>query len=296
MKRRLHAASVKVVKRRLYTEEVRENLDQIDDELEVFELADHDQHLDKDDSSIYLEVEESRNNFSSSSNDNELNLSDNELDNNCNVNFEQDMEAETINNTDAEFAINIQDQFLFRIEHLVLLLIDSLLSLKCRNCGSVSKPKDQLILNYMQELSAKMDWHNIGISQILHELFPNENDFDRPEGFPSLPLETEESFADFDGHLHNKVLYNHMLKYLLRKGKGETTALFTYSILSTLIKNNLARLISWKGSGGIKLSFEKSKLKNLVESVCLKKFPNIQIFIFEDHMKRWFNTSMQRLY
>jgi len=105
MKRRLHAASVKVIKRRLYTEEVRQNLNQIDDELEVFELADHDQHLDKDDSSIYLEVEESRNNFSSSSNDNELNLSDNELDNNCNVNFEQDMEAETINNTDAEFAI-----------------------------------------------------------------------------------------------------------------------------------------------------------------------------------------------
>lgn len=83
---------------------------QIDDALEVFELADHDQHLDKDDSSIYLEVEESRNNFPSSSNDNKLDLSDNELDNNCNVNFEQDMEAETINNTDAEFAINIQDQ------------------------------------------------------------------------------------------------------------------------------------------------------------------------------------------
>jgi len=48
----------------------------------------------------------------------------------------------------------------------------------------------------------------------LHELFPNENDFDRPEGFPSLPLETEESFADFDGHLYNKVLYNHMVSFL----------------------------------------------------------------------------------
>ncbi|XP_029163262.1 uncharacterized protein LOC114939729 [Nylanderia fulva] len=146
----------------------------------------------------------------------------------------------------------------------------------------------------MQELSTKIDWLHIKISQTLNELFPNNDAFDQPEGFPSLPLETEESFVNFDEQLNNKVLYGQMLNYLLQKGKEETTSIYTYSILSTLLRNNVARLISWKGSGGVKLSFQKSKVKNLIEGVCFKKFPKVQVSVFEDHIKRWFNTSMQR--
>ncbi|XP_071581347.1 uncharacterized protein [Temnothorax nylanderi] len=170
-----------------------------------------------------------------------------------------------------EFRMNKKRDFLDRSPPSKNSSDDSRPTTGCRSCISTcsgstgSKPQDQVMLHYMQELSAKIDWQNIGIAQILNELFPNEDGFDRPEGFPSLPLETEESFASFDGHLDDKILYGHMLKYLLWKGKGETTSFFTYSILSTLLRNNLARLISWKGSGGIKLSFEKSKVKNLVE-------------------------------
>ncbi|KAL0116364.1 hypothetical protein PUN28_009758 [Cardiocondyla obscurior] len=62
----------------------------------------------------------------------------------------------------------------------------------------------------MQELSSKVDWQNFGIAQILHELFPDTYSFERPEGFPSLPLETEESFKEFNNYLDNKLLYSHM--------------------------------------------------------------------------------------
>lgn len=65
----------------------------------------------------------------------------------------------------------------------------------------------------MQELSTKIDWLHIKISQILNELFPNNNAFDKPEGFLSLPLETEESFVNFDNHLNNKVLYGQMVSF-----------------------------------------------------------------------------------
>ncbi|XP_032690053.1 uncharacterized protein LOC116853208 [Odontomachus brunneus] len=103
MKRKLHAASVKVVRKLLYTEEVRQTLSQVDDALEVFEVGSHDQHSVGDDSLVYSEVEENRNNLSSD---------DNELDHNdCNTSFEQEAEAEAVDiDLDEEFAINIQDQ------------------------------------------------------------------------------------------------------------------------------------------------------------------------------------------
>lgn len=103
MKHKLHAASVKAVRKRLYTEEVRQTLAQVDDALEVFEVGNHDRHSVRDDSSVYSEVEENRNNLSSD---------DNELDHNdCNASFEQEAEAEAVDvDLDEEFAINIQDQ------------------------------------------------------------------------------------------------------------------------------------------------------------------------------------------
>lgn len=78
----------------------------------------------------------------------------------------------------------------------------------------VDNPQYQVLLNYMQELSAKIEWQNIGLSQILYEIVPNNDGFEPPEGFPSLPLETEESFVGFNDHLDNKVLYGHMVSFL----------------------------------------------------------------------------------
>ncbi|XP_020298791.1 uncharacterized protein LOC109863025 [Pseudomyrmex gracilis] len=154
--------------------------------------------------------------------------------------------------------------------------------------------KNQMHLNLLQELHRKVDWLSINMSRILDELFPDESRFDRPQGFPSLPLNTENDLAEFESYLKNEPIFNNMMKYLGKKGKGETASSFTYSILAVLISNQLARIISWKGTGGVKLSFEKSTTKKLVEYVCLKKFGELPVHVFEDKMKRWFNISMQR--
>lgn len=98
MKRKLHASSMKEVKKRLQTEEVRQTLAQVNDALEVFELEGHNNQHSCDNSSIHSEVEENRNNFCNNNY---------ELDED-NVNFEQDVETDV--DSDEEFVINLQDQ------------------------------------------------------------------------------------------------------------------------------------------------------------------------------------------
>ncbi|XP_011864299.1 PREDICTED: uncharacterized protein LOC105560100 isoform X2 [Vollenhovia emeryi] len=56
--------------------------------------------------------------------------------------------------------LNKKTDFLDRSTSTRSSLEDSQPSISCKSCGSIgSKSQNQVILNYMQELSAKIDWH-----------------------------------------------------------------------------------------------------------------------------------------
>ncbi|TGZ51623.1 uncharacterized protein [Temnothorax longispinosus] len=105
--------------------------------------------------------------------------------------------------------------------------------------------------------------------------------------------EVGESLADYDSSEWKllRIIYHHSYSTFNVALKARNKAVKEDTIVATDVDTDYTKPRNRKPP---KLSFEKSKVKNLVEGVCLKKFPKVQISVFEDHMKRWFNTSMQR--
>lgn len=60
--------------------------------------------------------------------------------------------------------------------------------------------------------------------------------------------------------------------------------------MKATISNKLSRAINWEGGKG-KLAFKKLKLSKAIAAVQLKHFPDGNLIITKDAVKRWLNTS-----
>ncbi|XP_067213897.1 uncharacterized protein [Linepithema humile] len=65
-------------------------------------------------------------------------------------------------------------------------------------------------------------------------------------------------------------------------------------LMSTILHNELARQVSWKGTGGVKISFYGTRLKEALFCAIRDCFKNQSLKNAEDSIKRWLNTSGQR--
>ncbi|XP_029169993.1 uncharacterized protein LOC114939734 [Nylanderia fulva] len=68
----------------------------------------------------------------------------------------------------------------------------------------------------------------------------------------------------------------------------------TGNILSKLISNDLAKLISWSGSEGDKIKFSETQLCEVVFGAVKLRFPDSFFIEAKAKIKRWFQTANGR--
>ncbi|XP_025154646.1 uncharacterized protein LOC112588554 [Harpegnathos saltator] len=147
----------------------------------------------------------------------------------------------------------------------------------------------------LRDISSKLDILLMNQRCILNEIFPGEATVERPENCPPLPLRDKKSFEEFNEFLKNKIAYSQFVSYLhahIVDGSDEWSA--ATSLMSIILHNDLARLISWKRTGGVKISFYATQIKEALFCVIMSRFQNQSLKHAEDSIKRWLNTSGQR--
>lgn len=65
-------------------------------------------------------------------------------------------------------------------------------------------------------------------------------------------------------------------------------------LLRSLISNSLARLISWEGTQGLKIAFNKTKCSDVLLSAILRRFSEKHMGLVKQKIQKWFTTSQGR--
>ncbi|XP_043276023.1 uncharacterized protein [Venturia canescens] len=148
----------------------------------------------------------------------------------------------------------------------------------------------------LQEINSKLDFVMIQNQRILKKLYPEEAALTKPKNFLSLPLQSEEDFQNFEKFLEIEVnisgtadLFQTFASGCVTEGKAAGR------LMKKCISNRLSRMMSWDGTSKTKLNFSKSNLKEAIFCAFLKLYPKSKLSDGETAVKRWLNTSAQRL-
>ncbi|XP_029658727.1 uncharacterized protein LOC115232777 [Formica exsecta] len=169
---------------------------------------------------------------------------------------------------------------------------------ECKHCDSEIKLSSTILL----EISKKLDLVLINQVIIVRSVNPDHAKSIIPCNFPPISLKTKKDFQKMEMFLAaNRINYEAMRDLL----HSECASAFgtssipsersvTGNILSKLISNNLAKLISWSGSEGDKIKFSDTKLCEVVFGTVKLRFPNSFLTDAEAKIKRWFQTANGR--
>ncbi|GAB1861404.1 DUF4806 domain-containing protein [Camponotus japonicus] len=131
----------------------------------------------------------------------------------------------------------------------------------------------------------------------IHRTLAPEEKIIKPKRLPSLPLNDENAFSEFQKFLISDDNFYSVVDYFctLMKVDEQTDKYTAVShILPKLITNSLARMINYAGSGLVKLKFQNTKLHEAINCAVLKIFPESNLIQAERKISRWFHTSNQR--
>lgn len=170
-----------------------------------------------------------------------------------------------------------------------------------------------------------MDIQGMNVAKILQCVDPEEAVIERPPGLPSLPLADETAFNEFEHFLqvptnstatvssrvnwcgtYKKFGYyrcgNHktivsLLQSLYLSGKLlDQTVPYkgAQKLLRAMISNSLSRVISWEGTHGLKIAFNKSKCADVLLSAILRRFSDKHMGLVKQKIQKWFDCSQGR--
>ncbi|XP_071579695.1 uncharacterized protein [Temnothorax nylanderi] len=148
----------------------------------------------------------------------------------------------------------------------------------------------------LHELNSKLDFIMIQNQRIIKQLYPEEAALKKPKDFPSLPLQSKDDFNNFEKFLQTEInlistadFFHAVASDCVLEGKAAG------KLMRKCVSNRLSRVMSWDGTNKTKLSFNKSKLKESIFCSLLKLYPGSKLLDVEAAIKRWLNTSAQRL-
>ncbi|XP_036144415.1 uncharacterized protein LOC118646615 [Monomorium pharaonis] len=151
-------------------------------------------------------------------------------------------------------------------------------------------------MELLHELNSKLDFIMIQNQRLMKKLYPEEIALKRPNNFPSLPLQSEDDFENFEKFLQSEInfistvdFFHSLVLDCVMEGKA------TGKLMRRCISNRLSKMMSWSGTNKTKLNFQKSKLKEVIFCSLLKLYPGSKLLEAEATMKRWLNTNAQRL-
>ncbi|KMQ83766.1 ancient domain protein 2, partial [Lasius niger] len=147
-------------------------------------------------------------------------------------------------------------------------LLTTMLSYLKKLHGPVVSNLDRDLL---RDVSSKLDMVLMNQRRILNEIFPGEAVIERPENCPPLPLRDERSFQTFNKFLKDKIAFsqflvkdiclfqtNYLNAHIVDNSEQWNAAI---RLMSIVLYNEFARLISWKGTKGVKISFYGTRIK-----------------------------------
>ncbi|CAL1672459.1 unnamed protein product [Lasius platythorax] len=167
-----------------------------------------------------------------------------------------------------------------------------------KHCHSEIKLNSTVLL----EISKKLDSVLINQAIIVRSINPDHAKSMISSNIPSIPLKTKKDFQKMETFLAaNRINYETMRDLLHSKCASAFGTLsipsersVTGNILSKLISNDLAKLISWSGSEGDKIKFSDTKLCEIVFGAVKLRFPDSFLTDAEAKIKRWFQTANGR--
>ncbi|XP_036144794.1 uncharacterized protein LOC118646309 [Monomorium pharaonis] len=153
------------------------------------------------------------------------------------------------------------------------------------------------IVKVQEEIRIKLDHLEVKLDRILRKLFPEEIKLKRPHGIPAFRLRTEEEWENLEEILTDDNAFLYVVDVFTAKIKSqESEVASVQSVLPKIIMNSLSRCISWGGTQKTKIAFNKSKTYEAIQASILQKFgKTTNLKKPEDYVKRWFNTSSQRV-
>ncbi|RLU23500.1 hypothetical protein DMN91_003705 [Ooceraea biroi] len=169
---------------------------------------------------------------------------------------------------------------------------------ECKHCHSEIKQNNAIL----QEINKKLDLMLMNQAIILRSVNPDYATSMVAPNIPLIPLNTKEDFQKMEKFVAaNPINYETVRDLLYSKCASAFGAscvpserTITGNILSKLISNGLAKLISWSGSEGDKIKFSDTKLCEVVFGAVKQRFPDSFLTDAEAKIKRWFQTANGR--
>ncbi|XP_032688782.1 uncharacterized protein LOC116852462 isoform X3 [Odontomachus brunneus] len=167
----------------------------------------------------------------------------------------------------------------------------------CKQCHN------EIMLNstVLLEVSKKLDSVLINQAIIMRSVNPDYAKSMTPFHIPNIPLKTREDFQNMEIFLAANRINFEAVRDLLHSKCASALSTFvpsersiTGNILSKLISNSLAKLITWSGSEGNKIKFSETKQCEIVFCAVKLRFPDSFLTDAEAKIKRWFQTANGR--